>query len=579
MDGPVSSVASAVADAAGDLKRIPVIGVFARATEIGARAAGAIASLFGFSKPAEIKDAVIVRNTPFASMATSDGADTTTKLTVTRKQEICVDPRTAGDPVLEDQLSITHLAGIESWLTSFDWNPSDDTNKWLFTMPVTPGLRRKTTNIQQNTPMSYLAWMFREWSGSIKVRFVIPAAKFSQGKIAIVYDPHDFAGTTSDTYNTNYTEIVDISETRDFEVIIPWQQKEPYKICSHFFNDQWKFDGTAYLAEANGTIGVRVLNTLVQPDDASYLNIQVFVSACDDIEFVNPSNWNHNNIYFTDEIVLTGSGEKVYLVSESNVVEHGSSATDEQPPEEDAPTFEGVSTTLGTSPSVTHLKSSVFYGERVGSLRQLVKRYCPERTFYFDVAGTADSAFKVSWSQMPFWYKPAAKGTGIDGVHGTVVATSYLSMVVPMFAGWRGGIRRKIMCNDAATTMRVGRYAEPGGDYGVQTEYPMLSTSYQSTQAEMFNSLSSFSTGGALTNDNMRALEFEIPYAQSFRFSLSRQQDNANSFGNYRPLGNKFDLCTNVKGEQNAYLSCFVAAADDFQVFGFTGVPPFEQIT
>ncbi len=49
IQGPISSVATSVANAAKALVKTPVIGKFARATELGFRAAGQIASLFGFT--------------------------------------------------------------------------------------------------------------------------------------------------------------------------------------------------------------------------------------------------------------------------------------------------------------------------------------------------------------------------------------------------------------------------------------------------------------------------------------------------------------------------------------------------
>lgn len=78
---PVSRIAGAVAKFAGMLSSAPVIGPFARATEIGAQAIGAIATLFGYSKP-QILDVEMYHPKTKANLAVTNAPEDSTKLTL-----------------------------------------------------------------------------------------------------------------------------------------------------------------------------------------------------------------------------------------------------------------------------------------------------------------------------------------------------------------------------------------------------------------------------------------------------------------------------------------------------------------
>jgi hypothetical protein len=171
--GPVSRVATQVAEIAQRVSDIPVIGPFAMATQIGANAVAGIASIFGWSRPVVIDDICRYKPHPAGEFATTDSKDTVDKLTLTSKQELTVDPRTVGLRDT-DELTVAAIAKKESYLGRFYWDTSDAKDITLYTSGVTPSFN---SLINQTSPVvhkevypsaiSFASSPFQYWSGSI----------------------------------------------------------------------------------------------------------------------------------------------------------------------------------------------------------------------------------------------------------------------------------------------------------------------------------------------------------------------------------------------------------------------------
>ncbi|APG78021.1 hypothetical protein 2 [Beihai picorna-like virus 42] len=569
MNGPVSSIASAVADAAGKLADTPVIGKFALATSIGARAAGSIASLFGFSKPADVNDIMRVRNTPMDGMAVSDGAEAVQKLTVTRKQEITIDPTTTGLSDASDTMSLDMMKKIESYFTTFQWGVVTAPKTYIFSVPVTPTLNAlgpaPSGNERFPTLLHYYSRPFKFWCGTIKYRFKIIASQFTRGRLAIVYEPQNTlriedGGSPLDPFNTNFCVIVDIAETRDFTVEIPWYSEQPYlPLYGDDVTNIWKSDATADGADySNGVLGVRVLNELVQPDGVTNIDIAVFASAGEDFEVVNPT--------FTSTLsTFLPAGESIEMVGE----------------EEDAPTQpESNVHVIGDPQQEICCKSLTFFGERVGSLRQLTKRYTVYRGLYTTTNKPGIMAWK--FSLFPYFRKTTGGGPDTIGAGtGYEYATHPIHWVAAAHAGWRGGMRYKLVWhnNIVATAGVIRNQGDDTAPSFNGAAYSLVGTDAGVTQV-MLGYYSNCGSGLAMTNSNMKVLEFEVPFANRYRFAPVDFSD-PNNGKVYRPMGNAFrlfmesaigiDLATAEKITAAVYL----AAAEDFNVFGFIGAPVY----
>jgi hypothetical protein len=247
-------------------------------------------------------------------LATCDTEDTVTKLTIDSKQELCVDPRTVGLGD-SDEMDIKSLCQRESFLTQFDWLPSDSPETLLQNFRVSPMNWAMLSDEIHHTPSSFVGLLFDNWRGTIKYRIQICSSNFHKGRIKIVYDPYYQA---TNEYNTNYTYIVDVAENKDFTVEVGWGSPYPWLRTSTPGLDPVPFSGSAFGSpssfSSNGVLSIFVVNELTTPNSPAAVKINVMVSCGDDIEFGAPSNRLTNYTYFPqsgyeaddEEAILSG---------------------------------------------------------------------------------------------------------------------------------------------------------------------------------------------------------------------------------------------------------------------------------
>jgi hypothetical protein len=365
-DYPVSSVANVVAAAAGTLSAIPIIRPFALAAEMAGSAVAGIASLFGFSKPNNIEPVGDIRRNPGGDIAVTNSQDSVSKLTLDGKQGVTVDPRVTGVGD-SDEMTIQSIATRDSYVTYFEWQTTDAVDVDLFWSGVTPMLTKNVTSVAQTsfqpTALAFCAMPFQYWAGTLVFRFEIMASRYHKGRLKISWDPFSLTNAqVDDNYNTNYMQIIDLEESRNIEFSVSWGRAEPYltvppKTDFYYLDPN---DGSGSFAGDffNGFINVSVLNELVAPVTDANVRINVYARAGDDFEVQGPYDGNIQAIsYFP----YPESGEM-----------YNPDVDAENLPEEAA-----VSQELDPGHVVNpmDLKSKVFFGERIVSFRNLVKRY------------------------------------------------------------------------------------------------------------------------------------------------------------------------------------------------------------
>ncbi len=589
-DGIISKPASAIADIAGRLTDAPYIGPFALATKIGATAIGGIARLFGFSKPTQLADVSPMRNMPVSSLALTEGADMSQKLTATGKQEITVDPSTVGFSG-EDELTICAFAQRETYLTKFDWKVSAAQDDYIFAIDVDPMAERRIAVTGGHkiipTSLSFISRVFSEWSGSLEYRFQVIASQYHRGRIAIIFDPYGPSGTNP--YNVTFNTILDLEDARDITVKVKWQNDRPYLICDSldmtrtFYTTTTPETRTVDRDASNGVIYVQVVNELVSPDAVTDATLLVSVKASDDFELMNPRGDALNTFIYP---IVTISGDSNLLDKEFTF--EVQSSTEIVPPSENQP----VSTSamdVTTDVSInTDEKALIFYGERITSARQLLKRYSLWRTIGAFDNGTADltkqsfcmrqmptsggydtTAVDVTSTAIPYWYN----------------SQTYINYFKNYFAGWRGSVRYKFTPNSSLKNINVQRFTGTAGRSHVASYRPFRTTKIiaaQSTSVSAYQGLleQNYATaGGALTQCRSQdALEVEIPYHLPVRFSKTQGEFNtagSNTLANGYPGGDSFwlNMYTNDNGDIIANVASYVAAGEDFTLFGVVGAP------
>lgn len=292
-DGPVSAPASAVALWSDYFTRIPIIGRFAKATGIGARAISGIASLFGWTNVPVIEDVKPMKNVPFHDLTSGSLSEPTSKIFLDPKGELSVDPAIVGLPS-DDEMAMSYLVQKESFLASSDWTVAGTVGSLIMSSQVTPCnfgtyISGTTTEIM-STPTNYLAFMFNHWRGDIIYRFRIICSQYHRGRLRFTWDPISSLTATTDYSHLAFTEVIDIGETQDFEIRVPYTQALSWSGLYKGLLPRWSTDGYALNDEGltNGTWTVRVLTALTAPVDVAPVVVQVYVRGAANLEFANP---------------------------------------------------------------------------------------------------------------------------------------------------------------------------------------------------------------------------------------------------------------------------------------------------
>lgn len=572
--GTVSGPATTVAKMAANLSETPIIGPFAMATAQAASTTAAVAKLFGYSRPTITKDPEPYKPAAISSLATTTVPDGVQKLTLDDKQELTIDPTISGIGP-GDPLNICQIAKRESYLTTFNWNIGVGPETLLWNGRVDPCLWRQEGDRIYLPACAMAAMPFTYWTGTMKFRFQIVCSSFHKGRVKVVYDPNFIS---SNEYNTNYSEIIDIAEKQDFTVEVGVGQPNPLMFSLlPGLNNVIEAYSTAPLNGSvlgNGVIGMSVVNELTTPDTTAPRDIQVnvFVSAGDDFEVFVPSN------KFQRYSFRPQSG----FEAQSGVEETGAEDDDVSPPQQTTAEVLGVGTTNHED------LNKVFVGESVKSLRPILKRYA----LHSNLNGTfTEDRLSLYGRRTAF---PFLRGRVADAVHldSALVPFNYcntllMHWVVMAFSGYRGSIRWKITPTNFLQSSNLPIYNVERGlsnrHYvnGRVTMFPYTTESNMAFQGTGNFDLDLPTTNQALKGAQGMALsngfvnpnmEFEIPFYSNTRFEPGKRENYTANFGD--KLLNVFDYRIFTKASSDSTFSAYAATGEDFQVYFWTGLPP-----
>lgn len=433
--GPVEKVSSVVASAAGYLTEVPVIGPFARVTELGASAVSHLAKIFGWTNPPVICNVTPVRNAPFHSFPSTEISDAIDKLTLDPKNELCIDPRTVGLGE-GDEMSLNYICSKEAFLVKTTWDTTLATDTVIFSCPVEPSMYRTETSFGSNsqpiymTPMCLIAQQFKYWRGDIEFRIQAICTQYHKGRLRITWDPTANIVTNSATTSTSFTKIVDLEPEMNITFRVSYLQARHWLTCRDLLakTNYAKVTGDTFTDQTadgftNGQVTIRVLNELSAPVATSTVQLFVFVKGCSNLEFCNPDN----------QI----PPEMSYFVAQSGVWQESGDCIAIQ----------------GDKPkTVVPEQYSVYAGECVKSLRVLLRRTCMESASSLGLIsydpGAAMHIIKNNQTKYPrpVGYDPTGyyDATSINaGPNHPYNFTSHtpFSDVVPCYVGMRGSMR------------------------------------------------------------------------------------------------------------------------------------------
>jgi len=586
-DGPVSAMSSAIAAAAGNLVNAPVIGPFARATEIGAGAIGNIASLFGFSAPPMVQnpDRFVARN--HGRLANTSGEDSCYSLALDPKQEITVDPRTVGVHP-SDEMSISSIVTREQWLARADWRgqfgqfSTAGTNEILFASLVSPNQQHHSTigatRCHMDTPAGHVANMFEFWKGSITYRVEVICTPYHSGRLKLQFDPFvkNSALTPSDAFtndvNARYTTIMDLSEetstefTIDYNSRYPWlrclqdpsaaNQYAPSSVNESTFDLVTAFDDKIHM----GIFVISVVNDLVAPietnapADATHAPVQinVYVKCGDDLQFAQPNEVSTS--WSVAKFVPTSADVESFFQATSDTMEH---------------------TIIGQD--VDDHNSLVFFGESVSSIRSLIKRYSLVFT------GDYNNDARNNNFEMVTRYVPHLPGQ-VTG--GKARRNSFLTYMSPCYLLGRGSTRYKFTYYDkGAAPNGVSNSYQWFERQGLRSPLGTVGHTVQDTvtmsSAALDSAIPHGYQGAAFTDNAIQStLEVQLPFYSNTRYFLTSHFMNVNDDSNESLLPNPAmtqilagrHVYTGVDAHANVMQQWF-AAGDDFSLHFFLGVP------
>lgn len=398
----------------------------------------------------------------------------------------------------------------------------------------------------------------------MRYRFQIVCSEYHKGRLRLVYDPNSVASLEG---NIAQSRIIDLTTEKDFVMDVSWGQSLPFanvSLADAFGTTLISGGTTAY---ANGVLGVYVENDLTTPNSSINNNIQinVFVSACDDFEVAVPVDDIISLLTYSTQGQLSTQGMDEPDLEDDNI-----------PVKNDAD--EEVMSCLKVDNTY-----DVHFGESIASFRQLLKRY----NYHSSVLIAPIAAGKYNWliEDRDF---PRYRGKWTDAIDAPVTGTTninnakttMINYLAPAYVAYRGGIRWKyLLHNDsnAGTDFQwVFRTSDNSGAY--QNIYSAIVFTSTAAFAQNRNqSLAALQAGGEITYTRSQpTLEVEVPYYLPYRFSSTKYIGVTGTDPTNSSLSHI--VHTDVTTVANAYYDRLVAGAEDFSLFLFNGMPPCRSI-
>lgn len=588
--GPVSGIASTVANAASYFTDIPLIGRFAKATTIGASAIASIASMFGYSNIPVIKEATPMKSAPFHGMASAHISNVIDKLTIDPQNELSISPTTVGLPP-SDELAIANLTSRKAIIATPNWATTDAIDTLLFAANICPTLCELNTATANQivlieTPVAMTSRMFEHWRGDIIFNVKIIKSPYHRGRLVINYDPTGNIITTADNNNVVQTVIIDIDEGDEFNLRIPYMAPQSFLLVPDTLQADFAINGgaiTTYDSDFhNGRLTIRVLNNLTAPLDTAAIKLVISISGAENFELANPSD-----IRFANN---SGIFPSPFVIQSSEVV--ATSVRDVPTTSSGCPEY-----VMGTSRPTPQNVYDVNFGERIASIREVLRRTVKVGT---ERCGTNTAGTSLDLYMFTHTKYPQSFGFDSNGIHGAVqingigldsnfnfVNTGPFQWIQGCFVGMRGSTMWHYCGLDQTSipTMRVRRLSTNIVNGAAVTTRASLRNITANLASASFSASArggtTRCTGGyggisLIHQATQTGLSVLYPQYNKFRFVTTNPANSTYGSAVDDTLNEKFTLdiiTSNKNGVYTAYDRYF-SIGPDFTFFYFLNVPP-----
>jgi len=447
---------------------------------------------------------------------------------------------------------LANIYSIPTFLTHFDWVHNSALDTVLWASIVDPQLHTNYTgtvpHVYQPTALAFVANLFNYWRGTIKYRFEIVCSQYHRGKLGVFYEPNINQMSIINAglgFTKQFTKIVDIQETQDFEICVNWAQPFIWGGIFGEASDTADIIGmygssgvtTSWDKYANGYIGLYPFNELQSPD-GSDITVNVYVSAID-MEF--------------------------QVVDDDNLPQYRSYASesrDDAKPQVAMTCFD----MNPTSERQAHA-SEMCFGEQILSLRSIVKRYMTTAIVGYSVPNTTHAALGFTCNII----KPASpKYNG-----GQEPKPSMLKHLPLAFLGVKGGTRHRFRYWDEISSnshfpTKCVKVGMASGTTSLTESFGSIITTYSDTNL-LFRGSSMYLP---YTNGGVEA-EFPFYSPNLFYLSFSSVFGGTNTDTNFFvSMFNQIAIWIDHQQKNNqGYFEELTAGAEDFTFIRYQGAP------
>lgn len=522
--GTISGPATTMAKIASMFSNVPVIGPFAKATTIGAKAVSSIAKIFGYSNPPVIDDVHGFHPKAFHAFANVETRMPIDRLCVDPKNEVTIDNSVCNVDG-EDPLSFSNTIGRESFVESNVWTSAMAVNTPIFTGLVAPGQTTYDIGAIQNreymTPLCYFGRMFDYWRGSIVYTIKFVKTKYHKGRVVISWDPNLSIIGVNGVETAIFSKVVDLELQDEVEFTIPYKAISPY-----LRNTNQDLISPAAVPVLtlnklfhNGMFTVRVLNVLSGPAANPSVDLLLYMRPGDDFRYAKPKELTNNLTTLT--------------VQSNDYVD--SSITHETPTHDSAIDLITVGESFISLRPLLH-RTSLSHIEVFGQYKTSAIAYVP--------AGNQLTTNLIPRIPPPFGYDPTyglhwgASLTGLPAQRINYAKNHPLRYILNAFVGYRGSTNIHVnpVCPasinyiDSLAASRL--YQDINYDIVNQNVNRFTATSAASDDSSLarasvttsgaYTRKSGGQSGISLTNTNVQsALSVNVPQYSQMRFSLA----------------------------------------------------------
>lgn len=327
--GVVSKTLESVSGIAGSLSVLPVVGQAAGVISTIAGIGSAVASAFGFSRPAIISspELSVVRQLPYANAF--GGISTAEALSCEIESTLSTDPKLVGD--LDDHTDIYKIAATPSLIRVDRISTIHTLHQKVLEFGVTPctsaGIDSPTKNTCQPSNIGFVSSLFKLWTGDLKYTFDFASTNNQAVKLAIVWTPNSCSAWSASLRQQQVTVQGSLKVAFD----VPWEHINASQLCGF---SRGRNNPVTSMDYSNGLVSIWIL----QPITSGLTGIPT-------------------DIYFT---VYQSAGESFHLIGPRGLG-----------------TGVSLQNTMGVS-SLT-VPKGIYSEENVRSLRELLKKFAFSR--------------------------------------------------------------------------------------------------------------------------------------------------------------------------------------------------------